>query len=111
MHAGTPLILAIGRVGRRAFPREGRVSVMSPGARNRMAREDFLGSASTQRPAIGVQSSTSWPCGQDSVPESECHQRRDLRHEAGGAGPVLTAGLVPYFYPALHRRSGGRVPI
>jgi hypothetical protein len=27
-----------------------------------------------------------WPCGQNSQPEPECHQQRDLRHEAGGAG-------------------------
>ena len=27
-----------------------------------------------------------WPCGQDSHPKSECHLRRDLRHEAGGVG-------------------------
>jgi hypothetical protein len=36
----------------------------------------------TQTPAIGVQSKMSWPCGQDSQPKPECHQRRDLRHEA-----------------------------
>jgi hypothetical protein len=37
-------------------------------------------------PAIGVESNRSWPCGQDSQPKPECHQRRDLRHEARGAG-------------------------
>jgi hypothetical protein len=54
---------------------------------------------STQASVIGVLCTVSWPCGQDSEPKPECHQRRDLRHEAGGVGLlVLTAGLVPYLY-------------
>ena len=36
----------------------------------------------TSRPATGVQSLTSWPCGQDSQPKPGSHQRRFLRHEA-----------------------------
>jgi hypothetical protein len=37
-------------------------------------------------PAIGVESNRSWPCGRDSHPKPECHQRRYLRHEARGVG-------------------------
>jgi hypothetical protein len=28
----------------------------------------------------------SWPCGQNAQPKPECHQRRDLRHEAWDGG-------------------------
>jgi hypothetical protein len=52
--------------------------------------------------AVGVESNTSWPCGQDFRPEPGCHQRRGLRHEARGLGyRVLTAGPVSYFYGVI----------
>jgi hypothetical protein len=40
----------------------------------------------TYRPAIGVQSYMSWPCGHDSHPKPECHRRRILRYKARGMG-------------------------
>jgi hypothetical protein len=55
----------------------------------------------TQAPAIGVQSNTSWPCGQDSHLTPECHRRRKraTRREAWvtgfdcGAGDLLQRRL------------------
>jgi hypothetical protein len=61
------------------------LTAMSPGRRIGWP-EKTLGFVSTRALAIGVQSNTSWPCGQDFRPKSECHQRRYLRHEAGGVG-------------------------
>ena len=101
--AGSPLILAIGRVGRRAFPREGRVSVMSPGARNRMAREDFLGSASTQAPRdrSTVEHELALRpgfCTRVRMPPTARSAPRGGRRGAGfdcGAGAVLLPGVTP----------------
>ena len=70
-----------------------------------------------QAPAIGVQSNTSWPCGQDSHPKPECHRRRKCaaRREAGvtgvdcGAGDLLERPAIPptrWARPSLIERSG-----
>jgi hypothetical protein len=50
--------------------------------------------------AIGVESHVSWPGGQDSQAEPECHRRRYLRYEARDLGcRFLSAGPVPsHFY-------------
>jgi hypothetical protein len=42
----------------------------------------LVGTIARNRSSVG----RGWPCGQDSHPKSECHLRRDLRHEAGGVG-------------------------
>jgi hypothetical protein len=75
-----------------------------------------------QTPAIGVQSNTSWPCGQNSQPKPEYHRRRDPAPR--GERPrllVLTAAPVPYFYgrhstglvaaPRSDRPLGGSRPL
>ena len=49
------------------------------------ARTDFRAVVHTTL-AIGVESNTCWPCGQDSQLKPGCHRRRALRHEARGVG-------------------------
>jgi len=36
--------------------------------------------------AFGVVSAVRWPCGRDAQPRPDCHQRRIVRHTAGGLG-------------------------
>ena len=49
-------------------------------------RVRYLSRTDTQAPTMGVQSYSSWPCGQNFHPEPGCHRRRDLRHEARSLG-------------------------
>src|SRR3954447_4389510 len=37
-------------------------------------------------PGFGVVSTVRWPCGRDAQPRPDCHQRRIVRHTAGGLG-------------------------
>jgi hypothetical protein len=46
---------------------------------------------------MGVQSNTSWPCGQDSQPEPGCHRRRNAPRGERLGLLVLTAGPATYF--------------
>jgi hypothetical protein len=79
---------------RRARPLIARLLISAPGGR---ARANCFGLVRVTL-AIGVESNTSWPCGQDFQPRPECHRRRCARHEARGRGLlVLTAGPARYF--------------
>jgi hypothetical protein len=61
----------------------GPVAAMSVRSKSE-ARVRRLCSCARKPPTIGVESNTSWPCGQDSQPTPGYHRRRDLRHEARG---------------------------
>jgi hypothetical protein len=80
---------------RRVTDQFGRSSIASVEFPRSWQSRRILGLAPTNA-EIGVPSVSGWPCGQNSQPKPECHQRRDPRHEAGGIGySVLTAGPVP----------------
>jgi hypothetical protein len=105
----------------RAFPAWPlqRTSFVADGARP--LRDQSAGTRARDRPrgnfpawvhitaAIGVQSKTSWPCGQDSQPKPGCHRRRHQRHEARGGVTGFDCGAGPVLLPALPHRPGGFV--
>jgi hypothetical protein len=72
--------------------------------------KDFFCGWRTQTSARGVVSLISWPCGQDSRPQPECHQRRSPAPRGGGRGLlVLTAG-PGWVTSTGPTRPGGRGP-
>lgn len=80
-----------------------------PTARRRSAVDKSSSAAATWAVSIGVMSGTSWLCGQDPRPESGCHRRRILRHEAGDVGHWTDcgAGVVSHGRYPLSRPGGG----